>query len=237
MSELDKQQISKFYDTVYYKAGDAHMIRPPVHYEKMLTFLRPLRFGGKLLDVGCGAGLFLSAAQRAGLVAYGVDISQRAVEIAKKAVPEATILQGSGEALPFPDTFFDYLFFGGTLEHFFNVDQGLEEAVRVAKNDATMLIVVPNKKYWLWMIRGIPGTHQSKVKELLLDYDGWMSLFCEHGIELIKVFQDPWPRDSVAIFKYKNPWRIFRRLVYHLIWLFIPLRKTYQFVFVCKKRM
>jgi SAM-dependent methyltransferase len=235
MNEPTEQQIAQFYDTVYYQTATKHAIRPLAHYRTMLSFLRPLRADAAILDVGCGTGLFLRAAADAGLKAYGIDISQRAVDMAKHAVPEATIVRSAGESLPFESGTFDYIFYGGTLEHFLDVDKGLDEAVRVTKPDATFLIVVPNKNYWLWRVRGTAGTHQSDVKELLLDRAGWEALFKKHGIVPVRVHHDPWPWESVAIFKYKNPWRILRRAAYRLIWLFVPLRFTYQFCFVCQK--
>ena len=167
-----EKDVAEFYDNVYYKSETLHAIRPPSHYREIFNFLKPVKAGGKILDVGCGTGLFLKAALDAGLDAYGLDISQRAVEISNKNAPGARIIRGRGEELPFGDKFFDYIFYGGTVEHFLNVDKGLDEAIRVTNDDAKFLFVVPNKNYWLWRVRGESGTHQKEVKELLLDYDG-----------------------------------------------------------------
>ena len=235
MNQPTEQEVAQFYDTVYYKTETLHAIRPLAHYRKMVAFLQPIKRGGACLDIGCGTGLFLKAAEEAGLKVFGVDISQRAVDIAQQKVPTASVVRSKGEELPFEARMFDYIFFGGTLEHFMDVDRGLQEAIRVAKNDATFLIVVPNKDYWLWKVRGTYGTHQSELRELLLDRAGWESLFKRHGIKPVRAHHDPWPRESVTIFKFWNPWRILRRAVYRLIWLFVPLRYTYQFVFVCRR--
>jgi len=234
--EITQQDVARFYDDTYYKSETAHAIRPLSHYHEVFDFLRPVEKGGTCLDVGCGTGPFLKVAVDAGLNAYGIDISQKAVDISKRNVPQASVVIGVGEELPFADKFFDYILYGGTLEHFLDVDKGLKEAVRVTKDSATFMIIVPNKNYWLWRVRGSYGTHQSEVKELLLDFDAWWSLFARHGIKAVDVHQDPWPWQSVEIFKYKNPWKILRRTLYRFVWLFIPLRWTYQFVFICKKQ-
>lgn len=233
--QTTEKKVTDFYDKKYYQSENLHAIRPLEHYKKVFRFLGQVRTGARILDVGCGTGLFLKAAVQGGLHAHGVDISQRAVEISKKNVPEATVLLGKGEALPFDDKFFDYLFYGGTLEHFLDIDKGLSEGCRVAKDEAIFMIIVPNKNYWLWKVRGESGTHQKEIKELLLSRGEWVKIFNKHGLREINVYQDPWPWESVSIFKFKNPWRILRRLIYRVIWLFIPLQLTYQFVFLLKK--
>lgn len=234
MEEVTKQKVTEFYDRVYESGGEESM-RPLQHYREVFEYFKPVKKDGSLLDIGCGTGFFMRVATDAALKVYGVDISPKAVEVSKRTVPEAEILAASGEELPFQNHFFDYILFGGTLEHFLDVDKGLEEAYRVAKSDATFFIIVPNQNYWLWRVRGDYGTNQKEVKELLLTYDGWVELFKKHGIKPVKVFHDPWPWKSVRIFKKKNPWRILRRSIYRLIWLFIPLKQTYQFIFICNK--
>ena len=234
MSNVTPQELATFYDRMYATQGLKAM-RTAEHYEEVFQRLQPVRREAKSLDIGCGTGFFLKAALNAGLDAYGIEISQEALDFSRHIAPQAHLVLGSGEQLPFPDAMFDYIVFGGTLEHFLDPDKGLQEAARVAKPDATFLIIVPNSRYWLWRVRGEYGTNQSKIKELLQDYDTWVAMFRRHGIEPVSVTQDPWPWKSVTIFKKKNPWNIMRRIVYRMIWWFIPLRLTYQFVFVCKK--
>ena len=234
MEELTEEKLAGFYDRMYTHEGMKAM-RTFEHYEKMFALIQPVRKGATLLDIGCGTGYFLKAASEAGLDSYGIDISEVSVEFSKKTAPLAHVIRSPGEKLPFESKTFDYIFFGGTLEHFLDPDKGLDEAVRVSKDDATFLIIVPNSRYWLWRVRGEYGTNQSKIRELLQDYDQWVAMFKKHGVTPISVTHDPWPWQSVKIFKKKNPWNIARRMVYRMIWWFIPLRWTYQFVFICKK--
>jgi len=232
--KLKLSDLADFYDRMYANEGMKAM-RTLEHYQEMFAFIQPVRKGGKLLDIGCGTGYFLKTASEAGLDSYGIDISQVSVDLSKKTAPLAHVACSPGEHLQFESKSFDYIFFGGTLEHFLDPDKGLEEAYRVAKDDAEFLIVVPNKNYWLWRVRGEHGTNQREVQELLQNYDSWVGMFKRHGIVPVGVTHDPWPWKSVKIFKKKNPWNIARRIIYRFIWLFIPLRHTYQFVFVCKK--
>ena len=230
-----EQEITAYYDDIYRRKGIAAM-RPYPIYKETFAYLGPVKAGGTMLDDGCGTGYMMKAAVEAGLKAYGTDISPEAVAVAAQAVPEAHVRVAKGEQLPYDEKFFDYVVCGGSLEHFLDIDKGLNEMVRVAKDDARFLIIVPNKKFWLWRWQGKYGTKQSQMREVLMDYGGWKSFFERHGLEVLDVRHDMWPRRSLAVLKHMNPIRIIRRLFVHVLWFFMPLRYTYQFVFIMKKR-
>lgn len=229
-----EKQVAEYYDSIYRKRG-VNSMRPFEHYKKVLSRLN-VAGGRKLLDVGVGTGHFLKAAQEAGLDVYGSDISAEAVKVTQGNVPEAHLAVAPGENLPFQSDFFDYVACLGSLEHFLDMDKGMEEMIRVAKPEARFIIIVPNSNYFLWKVRGEYGTKQRDLKETLMSYGEWKNFFGKHGLSVQNVYHDPWPWQSVKIFKYLNPWRIIRRAFYRFIWLFIPLNYTYQFVFILRKR-
>ena len=233
MNMLTEKEVVDYYDQIYRKKGISAM-RPFDYYRQVFAYLRAVS-GKNLLDVGTGTGHLLKTAQEAGLKVYGTDISPEAIRVAKDNVPDADLVIAAGEDLPFPDKFFDYIVCFGSLEHFLDMDRGVSEMIRVAKLDAEYMIVVPNKNYFLWKLRGEYGTKQKDLKETLMNYDEWKEFFGKHGLEIEKVYHDPWPWQSVKIFKYLNPWRIARRAFYRLIWLFMPLKYTYQFIFILGK--
>jgi SAM-dependent methyltransferase len=59
---------------------------------------------GRLLDVGCGGGSHTAAFASAGWTAVGIDPSGAQLELARAR--GCDVLQGRGEALPFPDDTF-----------------------------------------------------------------------------------------------------------------------------------
>jgi SAM-dependent methyltransferase len=63
--------------------------------------------GTRLLDVGCGVGLLLRAAQRRGVLVAGVDTAADRLEVARWALPDADLREGDPDALPFADGTFD----------------------------------------------------------------------------------------------------------------------------------
>ncbi len=229
-----EQDVVSYYDQIYRKKGIGAM-RPLDYYRQVFAYLGAIP-GRNILDVGTGTGHLLKAAQKVGLKAYGTDISSEAVRVAKENVPDADLVVAAGENLPFQNNFFDYVVCFGSLEHFLDMDKGLSEMIRIAKPNAEYMIVVPNRNYFLWKFRGEYGTKQRDMKETLLSYDEWKEFFGKHGLVIKNVYHDPWPWQSVKIFKHLNPIRIARRAFYRFIWLFIPLSYTYQFIFILNKK-
>lgn len=229
-----KERIKNFYNDLY-KRKKARAMRPFCIYQRWIEFLSPQK-GKKILDIGCGTGYFLKAAEEKGLETYGIDLSEEAIEIAKEMTKNSRLEAGSGESLKYSDDFFDYVACLGSLEHFMDLEKGLAEMVRVAKVGAKFLIIVPNKNYLWDKVLGKKGTIQRDYQEELKDLNSWKKLFAHYGLAMEKVGQDKYPAEIVKIFEYKNPIKILRRIVYRLVWLFMPLKYTYQFVFVFEKK-
>jgi SAM-dependent methyltransferase len=110
-------------------------------YEEALRHVR-LEPGHRVLDVGCGAGVFLRLVTDRGAHAYGLDASEALVEAARSRVPEADLRVGEMEALPYEDDGFDLV--TGFNSFFFATDlvAALGEARRVAKPGAPVVIQV-----------------------------------------------------------------------------------------------
>jgi SAM-dependent methyltransferase len=78
--------------------------------ERTIEELTPAR----VLDVGCGTG-YLTRHLRGEVV--GLDTSEDMLAIARRTVPSATFVRGSGLALPFPADSFDRVFAGHFYGH------------------------------------------------------------------------------------------------------------------------
>lgn len=57
---------------------------------------------GLVVDLGCGAGVWLRELQRAGYDALGIDVSPSLAKIARRAAPGARVQQGSIYSRPLP---------------------------------------------------------------------------------------------------------------------------------------
>lgn len=71
---------------------------------------------GRVLEVGCNTGMNLGSLP-AGSELWGIDVNQRAVNIARVRHKEANIIRGSGFDIPFRDAYFDFVFTAGVLIH------------------------------------------------------------------------------------------------------------------------
>ena len=89
---------------------------------------------GSSLEIGVGTGRFAEALG----IEYGVDISGRALEFAKKR--GITVVKGSGEKLPFPDESFGSIFIIVTLCFVEKPKKLLEEASRVLEKDGRLIL-------------------------------------------------------------------------------------------------
>jgi SAM-dependent methyltransferase len=102
----------------------------------------PVEPGQQVLDVGCGAGVFLSLVAERGAQPFGLDASEALIGLARRRVPSADLRVGDMEALPYADDTFDLV--TGFSSFFFATDMvgALREARRVAKPGAAVLIQV-----------------------------------------------------------------------------------------------
>lgn len=96
---------------------------------------------GRVLDIGCGDGLFMDMLRKKGVKAVGVDISDKAVEECLKQGLHAEVV-ASADALPFPDAHFEYVVMLDILEHVYDPILFLAEARRVSKK--YIIVGVPN---------------------------------------------------------------------------------------------
>lgn len=102
---------------------------------------------GKLLDVGCGAGVNLVRLQEYGWKVYGVDLSAVAVERARERVGDC-VFQGDLHSVKFEDKYFDVIIFSHSLEHMHNPRSALTEARRILKDGGRLIVCLPNAASW-----------------------------------------------------------------------------------------
>lgn len=63
--------------------------------------------GGKVIDLGCGAGMPFTASLAKHFDVTGVDFSERQLELARKQVPDASFIQSDMTEVEFPPSEFD----------------------------------------------------------------------------------------------------------------------------------
>ncbi len=96
----------------------------------------------KILDVGCGSGIDLQFFNEQQAQCFGIDISPELVEIAKKELPNAGIIEGTFNYLPWKNNMFDIVWSKYALQHEKEIHFSLHEINRVLKKNGTAFIQV-----------------------------------------------------------------------------------------------
>lgn len=99
-----------------------------------------------VLGIGCNSGGLEKIILRKvkGSTVYGIDIQATLVERAKQKGIMARV--GKAEDLPYNDSFFDIVILSEILEHVFDPQKVLTEALRVLKKDGLMIGSVPHPR-------------------------------------------------------------------------------------------
>tara|TARA_B100000315_G_scaffold157246_1_gene145836 strand:- start:19578 stop:20318 length:741 start_codon:yes stop_codon:yes gene_type:complete len=104
------------------------------------------RFIGKsecadVAEVGCGTGHWLAKIRNLVRRAAGLDLSAEMLDRARIAAPDALVVRGRAEQLPWTTGRFDLLYCVNALHHFGNVEAFLAEARRVLRPHGAFMTI------------------------------------------------------------------------------------------------
>ena len=109
MSQPDpKRIVASGYDRVaerYVEWSESLHSKDRARYLNLLRDEIPI--GSKVLDLGCGSGELASRFLASDYDVMGVDISERQIELAREAVPDATFVHADMTSIDFVDASFD----------------------------------------------------------------------------------------------------------------------------------
>lgn len=127
---------------------------------------------GTLLDVGCGAGHFLTLAQQKGLAAVGLELNESAVARAR-SVGLNVRLETIEDAASRESGGFDVITAFQVLEHVAKPRDFLTFACRLLRPGGVLIIAVPNSGGWLRFAGGVlecPPHHVTRWNGAALQY-------------------------------------------------------------------
>ncbi|MBI4546341.1 MAG: class I SAM-dependent methyltransferase [Ignavibacteriae bacterium] len=142
---------------------------------------------GKVLEIGCGHGVMLDLFKKAGITAYGLDLSEPAVEISLKKGLEAVHSDVLSHLGSLPDSSLGGIFCAHVIEHLVPSDALtlITESYRVLKRKGKIIFITPNAKdlrtterFWLDITHVRP--YPEKLIRVLLTKQGFTSIetFC-----------------------------------------------------------
>ncbi len=151
---MNKQHPFKFVLTTMFKVN---IVKRLLNKEKT----------SKILDAGCGSGFMLSQLENHYDVGFGIDMSPEAIEFGKQFT-KAKLEVGNAEKLNFKDSEFDCIVSTDAFEHIPDDKAAMEEAYRVLKEKACLIIYTPSEDGLFSTTKWVDLYHQSE-KSYLLD--------------------------------------------------------------------
>jgi ubiquinone/menaquinone biosynthesis C-methylase UbiE len=145
-SPQDKEREIAFFDA--HAAADAYDVFLPATNERIIDAfvgLSNLPPGSRVVDLGCGSGIFTDVLQRRGYRCTGIDISPKLIRIAQTKFPKAEFFEGDVEYLPFQENSFDGILLSGLVHHFPDPSRCAAEVFRILRPGGTFFAFDPNR--------------------------------------------------------------------------------------------
>lgn len=180
MDAQDGKHYSKEYFDKFEQAGLKRRLLAAIDRKEPVFSWMKRRFaaGSRLLDFGCGNGLFLKHA-----IAYfdcvGVDISEVAVERSKQVAPEAEVMLGNEATLEqFADEMFSVITAFDVFEHVQEPEVVWREMHRLLAHDGWLVLSVPQAESQMlaWRQQQWWGFEDTSHQWLISswEWEGWL---------------------------------------------------------------
>lgn len=104
----------------------------------------PKEYMGKILDIGCGNGIFLYGLKKYGWDVFGLDMSEQAVEFARKKFGLSNVEKGFFDDMNYPEESFDVITLNHVIEHLPDPANALLKINKLLKKNGLLIITTSN---------------------------------------------------------------------------------------------
>lgn len=167
-----------------------------VNLETLYNHILRCKKDGDLLDIGCAYGCLLKKAGK-NFKTYGIDISEHAIDKAKKISPNSVLFKGDIEnGINVFGKKFDVVIAHDVLEHLENPEKVVQESYDILKEDGYFFIRIPNKSCLTLKAYKLFGTEQKwkgyhKTHITVLELKEWKKMLELAGFKCRVVANPP----------------------------------------------
>ncbi|MBU4210214.1 class I SAM-dependent methyltransferase [Patescibacteria group bacterium] len=162
-----------------------------------LGVLRGVKDGARILDLGCGQGLWLEYLRKKGFDGWGLDTSRAAIGEAVKRLGKKKLIVGELERVGFKKNFFDAVTCFHVLEHVKKADSLVKEVFGILKKDGLFVLRLPDFSSWEVKLAGERWFHGDALYHVKnYDKKSVVKLLKKAGFEQIEV--------KPALFEYRQ---------------------------------
>jgi SAM-dependent methyltransferase len=115
------------------------------NFKQALRFLKALSSNGRLLDIGCGTGVFPKLAEQLGLKVYALDPATEAIKYAAEKFGLKNTVAGTIEEIPPEWQGFDFITCFEVLEHVQQPRELVKKIYRLLTPGGYFIMSVPNR--------------------------------------------------------------------------------------------
>lgn len=135
-----KEQVKKHFSNM--DSSILHLER----LEESVTLTKKM----KILDLGCGYGLFVLLLKKQGFNVWGCDVDKKTIEIGKEIFKEnkanPKLIKVNDKKFPYPNSSFDFIYIKYVLSYVKDLDVFFKEIRRVLKKNGKAYIINPNNQ-------------------------------------------------------------------------------------------
>jgi SAM-dependent methyltransferase len=130
-----------------YDGSDETLERTPRfrRFQRALDVIEAETGAGRLLDVGCGAGTFMSVAQRRGWDVHGVEISAALSELAEQATGQGRVTTAAFEDIEAPEVLYDAVTMWDVIEHVLDPVAFVDKARSLLRPGGVLVACTPDE--------------------------------------------------------------------------------------------
>ena len=140
----------------------------------------PRYTNGRILDLGCGSGIYYQQLKQKNNLVDGIDIADHSIELCKIRGYNLC-LKADAIDLPFENNTYDFVFSTEVIEHIENFNKMLQEVHRILKPGGRMILTTTNYSTSLFVFfRRFKGRLTELIKETSCYLKGYYSIECRN---------------------------------------------------------